>query len=110
MAWSDAKGKLAELGRQLKLRAAYYRAIARDSRTPILSRALLLLAVGYALLPFDLIPDFLPGIGHLDDLVVIPGLVLLAMRLVPDEVKEDHRRRLGLDSLRDGKAPQEKLK
>ena len=87
--------KLAELGRQLKLRVAYYRAVCRDPRTPWLARALLWLAVGYAAMPFDLIPDFLPVIGHLDDLVVIPALVVLAMKMVPPEVKEEHRRRLG---------------
>ena len=88
--------KLSELGRALKTRVAYYRAIYRDPRTPLPARALLWLAVAYALLPFDLIPDFIPVVGHLDDLVIIPALVLLALRLVPNEVKEEHARELGL--------------
>jgi uncharacterized membrane protein YkvA (DUF1232 family) len=45
-------------------------------------------------LPFDLIPDFLPLIGHLDDALVVPGLILLALRFVPPEVYAEHRRRL----------------
>jgi uncharacterized membrane protein YkvA (DUF1232 family) len=45
-------------------------------------------------LPFDLIPDFLPVIGHLDDVLIVPGLILLALRLVPPEIYADHRQRL----------------
>ncbi len=91
----DLRFRLAELGRQLKAHIAYYRAIYRDPRTPWLARALLWCAVGYALLPFDLIPDFIPIVGHLDDLVIIPALVLLAMKMVPVEVKDEHRFKLG---------------
>ena len=92
---SGLASKLRELGRQLKARVLYYRAIYRDPRTPFLARALLWLAVGYALLPFDLIPDFLPVIGHLDDLVIIPALILVAMRMVPPAVREEHWHHLG---------------
>jgi uncharacterized membrane protein YkvA (DUF1232 family) len=43
------------------------------------------------LLPFDLIPDFLPVIGHLDDLIIVPGLVWLALRLIPPAVMNECR-------------------
>lgn len=82
---------LSEVGRQLRARLAYYRALYGDPRTPWLAKALLWCAIGYTLLPFDLIPDFLPVIGHLDDLVIVPVLVVLALRTVPLEVQQAHR-------------------
>jgi uncharacterized membrane protein YkvA (DUF1232 family) len=72
-----------------------YRLVLRDKRTPKLAKVLLGLALGYAALPFDLIPDFLPVIGHLDDLIIVPALVITAMKLVPQEVIDDCRSRSG---------------
>ncbi|HEX2623535.1 MAG TPA: YkvA family protein [Phototrophicaceae bacterium] len=63
-----------------------YRLVAQHPDTPRLAKLLLGAAIGYLLLPFDLIPDFLPVIGHLDDAVIVPGLMVLALRLIPAEV------------------------
>ncbi len=88
-------GKLKRVGQALRREIRVYRLILEDSRTPRLARWLLGLAVGYTLLPFDLIPDFLPVIGHLDDLIIVPVLVVLALRLIPQEVVEECRLRAG---------------
>ena len=76
------RARLAEEAQGLKRELEVYRRVLGDARTPWLPKLLLGLAVGYALLPFDLIPDFIPVIGHLDDLIVVPVLVILALRLL----------------------------
>ena len=76
----------------MKRELAVYRAIAAHPRTPRAAKVCLGLAVAYLLLPFDLIPDFIPVVGHLDDLVVIPALIALAIRLVPADVVSECRK------------------
>lgn len=80
--------RLADLARAFKRELAVYRCALAHPDTPWMARILLGAAVGYALLPFDLIPDFLPVIGQLDDLIIVPGLVWLALRLIPRTVMD----------------------
>lgn len=87
------RARLARAARGLKRELAVYRLVLKDPRTPWLPKLLLGLAVGYVLLPFDLIPDFVPVIGHLDDLVIVPVLVILALKLLPAGILDDCRRR-----------------
>ena len=87
------RARLAALARAFKREFEVYRCAMRHADTPWAAKALLGLAVGYALLPFDLIPDFLPVIGHLDDLVIVPALVWLALYLIPPDVIEACRAR-----------------
>jgi len=66
---------------------------ARDSRVPWYAKVWALLVAAYAVSPIDLIPDFIPVLGHLDDVILVPLGVALAVRLIPPEVLEDNRRR-----------------
>ncbi|MEO8275013.1 MAG: YkvA family protein [Thermoanaerobaculia bacterium] len=59
---------------------------ARDPRTPWFARALATFVAAYALSPIDLIPDFIPVLGYLDDLVIVPLGLLLVLRWIPPEV------------------------
>ncbi len=86
--------KLKSVERNLKHEIKVYQLVLSDSRTPRLAKFLLGLAVGYALLPFDIIPDFIPVIGHLDDVIILPALIVKALRMIPKEVVEDCRIRV----------------
>lgn len=59
---------------------------ARDPKTPVLARCLAVVVAAYALSPIDLIPDFIPVLGYLDDLLIVPLGLLLVIRLLPPEV------------------------
>jgi uncharacterized membrane protein YkvA (DUF1232 family) len=83
--------KLRSVGKTLRHELKVYQLVLKDSRTPKLSKFLLGLAVGYALLPFDIIPDFIPVIGHLDDAIIVPALVILALKMTPKDVIEECR-------------------
>ena len=63
----------------------------RDPRVPWYAKAMGLLIAGYALSPIDLIPDFIPVLGYLDDLILVPLGILLAIRLTPPEILAEHR-------------------
>ena len=78
--------KLKQIANKLKAEFAFYRRLQQHPQTPKLAKALLWLAIGYLLMPFDLIPDFLPVIGQLDDLVIIPMLLYWALKLTPADV------------------------
>ena len=58
----------------------------KDAATPWYAKALGIFVVAYALSPIDLIPDFIPVLGYLDDVILLPGLIWLAIRLIPAEV------------------------
>jgi uncharacterized membrane protein YkvA (DUF1232 family) len=66
---------------------------AKDPRVPWHAKALAIAIAAYALSPIDLIPDFIPVIGYLDDLILVPLGVALVIRMIPREVIADLRRR-----------------
>jgi len=64
---------------------------AKDLRTPWYAKGIALLTIAYALSPIDLIPDFIPILGYLDDLIIVPAGIALAIRLIPAEVLAEAR-------------------
>ena len=63
----------------------------KDKDTPLIAKVFAGLTVAYALSPIDLIPDFIPLLGYLDDFLLLPALVALTIRLIPKEVLEKNR-------------------
>lgn len=85
------KGRAALLKRET---LALYLA-ARDPRTPWYAKLLAVAIVAYALSPVDLIPDFIPVLGYLDELVLVPAGIALVLKLVPEDVMAEARARAG---------------
>ncbi|HEV2078401.1 MAG TPA: YkvA family protein [Allosphingosinicella sp.] len=85
------KLSLASLARRIRVDAHAAWLCARDARTPWYARAFGLLVTAYALSPIDLIPDFIPVLGLLDDAILVPAGIWLFVRMVPPHVFEEHR-------------------
>lgn len=86
--------KLKARARVLKNEAIAVYLAAKDPRTPWYAKALVLLVVAHTFSPIDLIPDFIPVLGYLDDLIITPLGLALAIRLIPAEVLEEARGRV----------------
>jgi uncharacterized membrane protein YkvA (DUF1232 family) len=84
-------GKLKDWARAIKRDVHAIYLAARDPRVPWYAKALALCVAGYALSPIDLIPDFIPVIGYLDDLVIVPLGILAVVKLIPPEIMAEHR-------------------
>ena len=87
------RARLRRWAREIRKDVAALALCARDPRVPWYAKALAALVAAYALSPIDLIPDFIPVIGYLDDALIVPLGVLLAIRLIPPDVFADNRAR-----------------
>ncbi|MCO8057641.1 YkvA family protein [Acinetobacter towneri] len=94
MKWID---RLKQWAKQIKRNVYAVWFAARDPETPFLAKLVALLVVAYAISPIDLIPDFIPVLGYLDDLILVPLGIMLVLRLVPTEVMQ--RCRLQADAI-----------
>ncbi|WP_409013427.1 YkvA family protein [Deinococcus sp.] len=83
--------RLKTLARTLKTDLHALSIAARDPRTPWAARAVAVLVLAYALSPIDLIPDFIPVLGYLDDLLLVPAGLWLARRMIPAQVMAEAR-------------------
>jgi uncharacterized membrane protein YkvA (DUF1232 family) len=83
--------KLKQRARDLQVQTYTLLLACRDPRTPWYAKALALLVVAYALSPVDLIPDFIPVLGYLDDLLIVPAGIALSLRMIPAQVMAEAR-------------------
>lgn len=83
--------RLRDWAREMKRDVHALYLAARDPRVPWYAKAVALAVAAYALSPIDLIPDFIPVLGHLDDVIIVPLGIVLAVRLIPAEVLAEHR-------------------
>lgn len=82
---------LKERAHQIKLEIGVLLRASKDPRVPWYAKLLAALVLGYALSPIDLIPDFIPVLGYLDDVILIPLGIILVIKLIPREVYEYHK-------------------
>ena len=87
------KDKLKERAKQLKTDVPAVFLALKDKRTPWYAKVIAAIVVVYALSPIDLIPDFIPVLGYLDDLVILPALVAWCVKCIPNDVFDECRSR-----------------
>ena len=93
MGAGSALERMKRWARALKRDAVALWLAARDVRVPLHAKALAAAVAAYALSPIDLIPDFIPILGYVDDLLILPLGIWAAVKLVPEAVMADLRRR-----------------
>jgi uncharacterized membrane protein YkvA (DUF1232 family) len=86
-----ARVRLKEWARAIRRDAHALYLAARDTRTPWYAKAVAAAIAAYALSPIDLIPDFIPVLGLLDEVILLPVGMWIVMRLIPEEVMAEHR-------------------
>ena len=93
---------LKEKAKRLKIDVPAIFLALKDKKTPWYAKLLAALTVAYALSPIDFIPDFIPVLGYLDDLIILPALVALTVKFIPKDVFDNYRKR-AQDMWQDGK-------
>ena len=71
-----------------------FKSLYKDKRTPLISKVFLWAAIGYTAMPFDIIPDFIPVIGHIDDIIIVPSLLFVSLKFIPKALYEEHYNRI----------------
>jgi uncharacterized membrane protein YkvA (DUF1232 family) len=94
--------KIRRFFRRLRTHVRVYWLIFRDKRTPRISKILVLLAIAYLLLPFDIIPDFIPFAGFIDELIILPIILYIATLFVPKNVVVESKRKINGHKDNDG--------
>jgi len=94
--------KLKTKAKELKLNMSALWLAYKRKDVPIIAKIFIIMAVGYALSPIDLIPDFIPVLGYLDDLLIVPFLVFISLKFIPKDIMIECREQ-AKDLWKDGK-------
>lgn len=86
-------GEFAGIKESFSAELRFYRLLMKDRRTPAFAKYMIAAAVVYFLSPIDIIPDFIPILGQLDELLISPTLIFLALQLVPAPLAAELRAR-----------------
>lgn len=81
----------------------------KDKQTPLMIKAMGFFILAYAFSPIDLIPDFIPVIGYLDELILLPALIFIAIQLLPKSIYDQSAEQAKLWLMENGKKPKTKL-
>ena len=90
--------KIKVLIESFKQELAIYQLVWKDPRTPRIAKWLLGIAITYLVSPVDLIPDFIPIVGQLDDLLIVPLCVYLALRIIPKSMIVESREKVSIQN------------
>ena len=85
------KSRLKERARKIKEELYAIYLAAKDKRTPWYAKAMSAITIRYTLSPLDIIPDFIPVIGFFDELLIVPGLILLTIKFIPPKVLKEYK-------------------
>ena len=83
---------LKERAKKLKMDIPAIFLALKDKETPIIAKIFAGITVAYALSPIDLIPDFIPVLGYLDDVILLPAFVALTIKFIPNDILETNRK------------------
>jgi len=78
-----------EISKQLKSKITVVFLAYKRTDTPLLAKIIIAITIGYALSPIDLIPDFIPILGYLDDIIILPLLIALSIKLIPLNILQE---------------------
>lgn len=93
--------RMKEKARELKKQVFALYLVYKKKETPLIAKVFTVIVVAYALSPVDLIPDFIPVLGYLDDFILIPMGVAIALKLIPAEIMEECRKEAEIKSKSD---------
>ena len=84
--------KLKMFVKNIKIEIKIYKRILKDKRTPKLGKIFLGAGIAYAFIPIDIILDFIPFLGYIDDIIIIPLLISIGLKFIPKKIIEEHRK------------------